>query len=76
MSRHAGMYDHLNADDPPVIPLTMSALVKRIREMNYGEHRFLSELLKQREASRDDERDPEHRAHTALLRTMLQNGYY
>jgi hypothetical protein len=72
-----GLYDHLNDSDPSDIPCTMPALVHRVRGMNYGTHRFLSELVRQREASVEEERSPEHRAHTALLRALLdEKGFY
>lgn len=70
-----GQYDHLNETDPPQIPLTMKALVALIRKMNYGQQRFLSELVRQRETS-DDEKYPQSRKHTAMLRELLEKGFF
>lgn len=76
MSALPGMYDHLNESDPVRMPGTMADLVRGVRERNYGEHRFLSELLRQREASPEEKEFAKHRLHTAMLRQMLEHGYY
>lgn len=71
-----GIYDHLNETDPLIVPCTLQALVVEIRRLNYGEHRLLSELLRQREACADEKAYAQHREHTAMLRKMLEAGYY
>lgn len=71
-----GRYDHLEEKDPLQITITMADMVARIRKLNYGEHRLLSELIRQREASVEETKYEEHRRHTALLRAVLEAGYY
>jgi hypothetical protein len=43
-------YKHLNDTDPPTITISMEELVAMVNGMNYGVHRFLSELIRQRRA--------------------------
>lgn len=50
MSR-LGIYDHLN-DEPLSVPITMERLVTLVMSQNYGVHRFLAELVRQREKER------------------------
>jgi hypothetical protein len=68
-------YIHLEDSDPLTIPSSMKEMVAIIRKMNYGEHRFLSELLRQRKASSEQAYE-EFRRHTALLEQLLLEGYY
>jgi hypothetical protein len=71
------MYDHLNESDPVRMPGTMADLVRNLRAQNYGVHRFLSELVRQREASEEDKQYPERREHTAMLRRLLEEkGFF
>jgi len=70
-----GTYDHLDLTDPLRIQLPMRDLVERVRALNYGEHRFLSELLRQRRASADDGNE-QHRRHTDLLEELLHQGFF
>lgn len=46
---NVGFYDHLNTD-PVEVPISMPELVRLVLSQNYGAHRFLSELVRQREA--------------------------
>lgn len=74
-----GQYDHL--DDPKYNPvqirLPIPQLVEIVRTTNYGEHRFLSELVRQRETSDDYKQHDEYRRHTVLLRKLIEeDGYY
>jgi hypothetical protein len=71
-----GTYDHLEETDPLQIALSMKDMVALIRKQNYGEHRLLSELVRQREESEDEQKYEEHRRHTAMLRALLESGYY
>jgi len=71
-----GDYDHLNATDPPSVPCSMPELVANIRRMNYGAHRFLSELVRQREASDQWHTSDTYRRNTTALRVLLDSGFY
>lgn len=77
-TREPGMYDHLNDNpsDSVQVTLTMQELVTKVRTLNYGEQRFLSELLKQRKESKAYREYKEYREHTAYLEEMLLKGYY
>ena len=68
------MYRHLDKDDK--MQFSMTETVTAIRKMNYGEQRLLAELVKQREESEDFDKYEEFREHTALLRKLLESGYY
>jgi hypothetical protein len=74
--RTIGMYSHLDKKDTLSVELTMQQLVAKIVKMNYGEHRFLSELVIQRKASPEYEKYEEFRKHTAWLEALLTDGYY
>lgn len=68
------MYRHLDNNDK--VQFSIKDTVTAIRKLNYGEQRFLAELVKQREESSDYEKYDEFRQHTALLRKLLESGYY
>jgi len=71
-----GMYDHLNKDSNFEVSLGICHVVETIRRMNYGEHRFLSELVRQRKADEKYTKYPEFKHHTDMLESLLNEGYY
>ncbi len=71
-----GMYDHLNREDYFKLHLGIPSVVESVRSMNYGEHRFLSELVRQRKADERYAKYPEFKHHTDMLETLLNEGYY
>jgi hypothetical protein len=71
-----GMYEHLDKEGPFTIDVPMKDLVQKIRSMNYGEQRFLSELVKQRMCSDDYVRYAEYREHTKLLHQLIEKGFF
>lgn len=77
---HPGFYDHLNETDPPAIALTMEQLVSMVRTMNYGTHRFLSELLKQRRIEEGKPKtrgaDPQYVIQNDMLERLLLDNFF
>lgn len=77
-----GMYDHLNKDSHLTVSLSMVQLVEMVRGMNYGVHRFLSELVRQRRAlqehggDRMHKADPDFKRFTDDLEALLNEGFY
>ncbi len=67
-------YRHLDKEDK--VPFSITEAVTAVRNLNYGEQRFLAELVKQREESTDYQKYEQFREHTALLRKLLESGYY
>lgn len=76
MGATMGMYDHLNESDPVQMPGTMSDLVRCVMDRNYGEHRFLSELVRQRKADPYYKDAGQFREHTDALEALLNAGYF
>lgn len=71
--RNVDFYAHLNADDKTKFSIPETA--KIIEGLNYGQQRFLCELLKIREAS-DNMKYSQFKQHTQQLRDLLEAGWY
>ena len=71
-----GYYDHLNETDPVQIELSMEQLVSIVMKMNYGQQRFLSELLRQRKISHHSEINLLYRDYNNLLEDLLKKGFF
>jgi hypothetical protein len=72
-----GMYDHLNTGDGHFqLSLSMCSVVETVRRMNFGEHRFMSELIRQRKADPLYKKDTEFRINTDKLEQLVNEGYY
>ena len=71
--RTIDMYEHLNADDK--VSFSIPETAKKVTELNYGTQRFLSEIVKIREAS-DDMKYSQFKQHTQQLRELLEAGWY
>ena len=69
-------YKHLNEIDPPRMPLTMEQLVEVVLKMNYGAHRFLSEMVRQRRASPDYKEYASYREQTTMLEELIEKGFF
>jgi len=67
-------YRGLEETDPPTIVLSMAQLVSLVMQMNYGQHRFLSELIRQRQATPTNIWYLEE--HTAMLEDVLNKGFF
>ena len=63
-------YNHLDATDPPTLTMSMPQLVAMVDRMNYGVHRFLSELLRQRRTLQYPGKE------TDMLAKLLQGGFF
>lgn len=79
-NRYPGMYDHLNKDDKFILKIDMKELVESVDSMNYGIHRFLSELVRLRKKSEWYTSlygvGAEYREHTHKLEKLLEDGFY
>ena len=72
-----GMYDHLNTGDGHwQLNLHVCQVVELVRKMNYGEHRFMSELIRQRKADPLYKTDSEFKQNTDRLEELINDGYY
>jgi len=72
-----GMYDHLNKEGGHFeLHVSMCSVVDIVRRMNYGEHRFLSELIRQRKSDENYKTNTEFKQHTDMLEQLLNDGYY
>jgi len=67
-------YRGLEETDPPTIVLSMAQLVSLVMQMNYGQHRFLSELIRQRLTGKTNIWYLEE--HTAMLEDVLNKGFF
>jgi len=66
-------YRHIDKTDKLKIVVTMSDLVAEVSAMNYGVHRFLSELVRHRMATNCEG----NQLRLALgIRDLLDKGYY
>jgi hypothetical protein len=75
-ARMIGMHDEHNADDPFKLELSITALVQATRRMKYGEHRFLSELVRQRKKDPLYKSSTEFKNHTDMLEELLEAGFF
>jgi hypothetical protein len=71
-----GMYDHLNKGDHWQLNLSITTVAELVRKMNFGEHRFLSELIRQRKADPLYKGDSEFKLNTDKLEQLINEGYY
>lgn len=71
--RTIDMYKHLDKDDK--VPFSISETVKTVTELNYGMQRFLSEVIRNREAS-EDMKYLQFKQNTQKLRELLEAGWY
>ena len=69
-----GYYDHLNDSNPITTTIPMERLVSLVGKSNYGVHRFLSELLRQR---REKEVDASYlKPYNDTLEKLLLDGFF
>jgi hypothetical protein len=66
-------YKHLNEDDK--VKFSIPETAKTVFELNYGQQRFLCEILKLREAS-ENMKFVAFRRQTKELRDLLESGWY
>lgn len=66
-------YKHLNEDDR--VKFSIPETAKIVYGLNYGQQRFLNELLKLRESS-EQMKFKSFAEHTKQLRELLENGWY
>ena len=71
--RNIDMYKHLNEDDK--VKFSIPEVAAQVMSLNYGTQRFLSEIVKNREAS-SDMKYAEFKKHTQQLRELLESGWY
>ena len=71
-----GMYDEHNKDDHFKLELSVTSVVEFTRRMKYGEHRFLSELVRQRKADPLYNSCSEFKNNTDMLVDLLEAGFY
>lgn len=70
-----GMHDDANKDDYFKLHLSMCSVVETVRRMNFGEHRFLSELVRQRKADEQYKPASEFKKNTDALEALLNDGF-
>lgn len=67
-------YKHLNDDDK--VKFSIPEIAKQVRACNYGQQRFLCEILRLREADVDNMQRKEFVRMTQQLRDMLESGWF
>lgn len=65
-------YKHLDKDDKFTIEMDMKQVVKNVNSINYGVHRFISELIDIRRSSEFEQ----HRKFADELEGLLNKGYF
>ncbi len=69
-----GDYAHLNETDK--VSFSIPEIAKTVFNLNYGQRRFLIELLKLREAHTEYMEYGDYRKYTQQLREMLENDWF
>lgn len=65
---------HLDEDDK--IHFSISETAKIVHKQNYGQRRFLAELVLIREKSEEYQKYERHRIDTKRLRELLESGWF
>jgi hypothetical protein len=68
-------YKHLNEEDNLSVKVSLPEMAKQVYDLNYGQQRFLCELLKLRESSKDVGK-PIFDRQTKQLRDLIESGWY
>ncbi len=76
MSAGKDYYKHLNKTGKFTVEVDMVDVVKQVESMNYGVHRFISELINIRKASKWYLEDPQYFDHTNRLEQLLEDGFF
>ncbi len=70
-----GMHDHLNRENYFRLEISLTQVVEVVRRMNFGEHRFMSELVRQRKTDPQYKNYSEFKKHTDMLEEILEAGF-